>query len=139
MARQVVVVVAEGESDHLVLEAGLTPLFAAKGMDVRVIVVGADVSSDKHVNTTNIHAAVNAVMGQRVLDTYGLKRSNIVRVLHVMDADGAFVDDSHIVENPNQQHFVCGENSITGKSRDLVASRNKSKRANMRFYAPLQQ
>jgi len=127
--RKVVLVVVEGPSEETALEHPFKKMFDPD--EVMVNVVHGDMTTDVNSMPSNIVGAV----GKRVKEhasNYGLKRSDFLRVIHIVDTDGAYVPDANVVEH--KDHFgrpVYSETEIRAAPQSNVKSRNQRKRANL--------
>ena len=60
------------------------------------------------------------------LDRYGFKRSDIIRVIHLIDTDGAFIPNANVVAG-DVEHIQYEENQIVTKSVPRTIARNEQK------------
>lgn len=127
--RKVVLVIVEGPSDDTALGHSFTALFDPE--EVMVDVVHGDITADIGSNPSNIVSSVgNLVKGWA--SRYGLKRQDILQVIHLTDTDGAYIPDANVIEDENH----CGgpmytETKILAAPKSKVRDRNARKKANL--------
>ena len=61
-----------------------------------------------------------------------LKKSDIVRVIHLTDLDGTFIDDSNVVYNDAYEHPYYTKNDIQTAHTFLIRERNRRKAENIK-------
>ena len=127
--RKVVLVIVEGPSDETALEQSFSGLFDPD--DVRIKVMHRDITSDRGSTPSNIVSAV----GNLVKDwasKYGLKRLDILRVIHITDTDGTYIPDVNVIEDANHNgRPEYTETNIIASPGSKVGERNARKRANL--------
>lgn len=93
-SKKVILFIVEGPTDEDALSPVLKKIF--QNNQVRFHVVHGDITSEASVNSTNVIRAVNAHI-KKERDRYGFRHSDILRVVHLIDTDGAFIPDSNVV------------------------------------------
>lgn len=93
-SKKVMLFIVEGPTDEDTLSPVLKKLF--QNAQVRFHVVHGDISTDLSVDSSN---AVNRVNDQikMEMDRYGFRRNDILRVIHLIDTDGAFIPNANVV------------------------------------------
>lgn len=128
--RKVVLVIVEGPSDETALEQQFTVLFNPD--DVRIEVMHRDITSDRGSNPSNIVSTVGNLV-KAFVSKYGLKRQDLLRVIHITDTDGAFIPDANVVEDANHNgRPEYTETSITASPKSKVRERNARKSSNLK-------
>lgn len=127
--RKVVLVIVEGPSDETALGQSFEALFDLE--EVRIKVVHGDVASDIGSNPSNIVSSVgNLVKGWA--SKYGLKRQDILRVIHLADTDGTYIPDANVIDDVGHRGGpVYAETNIVAAPESKVRDRNERKRANL--------
>ncbi len=127
--RKVVLVIVEGPSDETALVQSFAALFDPDKVMIKV--VHGDITADLGVNPSNIASSVgNLVKGWA--SRYGLKRSDFLRVIHITDTDGAYIQDANVIEDKNHNgHPEYNEMNIIASPKSRVKERNARKRANL--------
>lgn len=121
--KKVILFIAEGPTDEYALSPVLKKIF--QNSHVRFHVVHGDLTSDFTVDNSNAVKTVNNHIKME-LDRYGFKRSDIIRVLHLIDTDGAFIPNANVVAG-DVEHIQYEENQIVTKSVPRTIARNEQK------------
>ena len=142
--RQVVLVIVEGQSDENALSVALTELLELKyGEEVIVRfakmhqndgTVGGDITSANGVVPEKIQMVMNITTLMPCIKSNDLMPKHVAEVIQIIDTDGAFIPDSSITfqsnEDSKQRHIYCTSGirteDVTGISR-----RNARKRDNI--------
>lgn len=129
MARKkVVIVIVEGISDEMALEGSLRNLY--KSEEVRFKVVRSDITSDRNSSSNNIKAKV-AELIKSEMSRFSLDREDILKVIHIVDMDGAYINEDAIKESAKIQEFKYTENYILAPRVEKVVERNERKAKNL--------
>ena len=167
----VFVVLVEGISDRRALEFHLSELFFKKyGEDARVefqirervverrtydendeddyidddVEEGGDITTEWHSKPSNIE---NRIYKQYVLplmnNSRGILPKNIAKIIHIMDLDGAYIDDDKIVP-PTENHLDDDKPFYDGVGQQIetrnvegIIFRNRQKRENIDYLLAL--
>ena len=121
--KKVILFIAEGPTDEDALSPVLKKIF--QNSHVRFHVVHGDLTSDFTVDNSNAVKTVNSHIKME-LDRYGFKRSDIIRVIHLIDTDGAFIPNTNVVAG-DVEHIQYEENQIVTKSVLRTIARNEQK------------
>lgn len=121
--KKVILFIAEGPTDEYALSPVLKKIF--QNSHVRFHVVHGDLTSDFTVDNSNAVKTVNSHIKME-LDRYGFKRSDIIRVIHLIDTDGAFIPNANVVAG-DVEHIQYEENQIVTKSVPRTIARNEQK------------
>lgn len=125
--RKVVLLIVEGPSDETALGAGLQGVFDET--EVRVEVLHCDVTvKDGHDAGTIREAMGDVVAGFLAKNAGALGKADILRIIHVVDTDGAFAPDRVIVEDPQCGRVQYSTEGIKAANRERLARRNEQKR-----------
>ena len=119
--KKVILFIAEGPTDEDALSPVLKKIF--QNSHVRFHVVHGDLTSDFTVDNSNAVKTVNSHIKME-LDRYGFKRSDIIRVIHLIDTDGAFIPNANVVAG-DVEHIQYEENQIVTKSVPRTIARNE--------------
>jgi len=123
-SKKVILFIVEGASDQLALEGILNSLFK-KYKKIRFQVVNTDITSDKESNANNITKKIHQQIKAKCR-IEGLFESDISRIVHLVDMDGAYVLDEHIVASDKEQAFYT-EDQIQAPFVEQMKKRNKRK------------
>lgn len=126
MARKkVVLFIVEGINDKTCLESVLGKIIDSN--EVRFQITEGDITSRNGIDEFKIRNEIGKIV-KSFKDKYHLNPDHFMEVVHIIDTDGAFIDDKSIiyadVEEP--QYFDDG---IKTRNVDNIVSRNHRKRA----------
>lgn len=128
MARKkIVFVIVEGPSDDEALGMFFTKYF--ENDMVYVNVMYKDITSQSHITTTNILIEIKKVVENYVVNTMHLGKKDIKEIIHIVDTDGAFIDDSIIIEDERCLKTQYTPMNIYCKNRLDIIKRNSKKRS----------
>lgn len=89
-----------------------------------------DITSDRNVTNRNIikklHEEIKAFCNKNFLT-----RGNILRIVHIIDTDGAFIPDELIQEDTGCRQIVYSEDNIRCRSKENLIQRNHIKQQNL--------
>ena len=129
MARKkVVIVIVEGPSDEDALGVLFERFFDKN--TVRVKVIHGDITTEKSVNSSNILTHVTDVVKQ-TLNEYKLNKSDLLRVIHLVDTDGAYAPDSAVIYDASCIKPFYSTTEIRSQNPDGIRLRNLQKKANV--------
>ncbi|MDR1664622.1 MAG: hypothetical protein LBR83_06860 [Clostridiales bacterium] len=121
--KKVIFFIAEGESDKDALYPILKKIFQTE--EVHFHVVGGDITSEWLTNSKNaiktIHEQIKHEMG-----LYKYRLTDIIKVIHLTDTDGAFIPDENVVAGDVKER-VYEENQIIAKNFPEMIERNHRK------------
>lgn len=134
LSKKVVFIIVEGPSD----EEALHVLFERALADAHVYihVVHGDITSKKGVTPANVNKCL-CNMVKSYADKNGLRRGDFEKIVHLMDTDGTFVEDSAIVENVDTDRPQYFDDVIRCRNADVIIQRNAQKSKVMRRLAAL--
>ena len=123
--RPTIIFIVEGASEQVALELSVSAYFAES--NVRFHIVHGDITSDRYSSPSNIVARI-AAMVRLEMRKYGLRKNDILAILHLTDTDGAFIDEGLVTQSEDERITYLG-NSIEAMDPDAIIRRNRSKRA----------
>lgn len=131
MSRKILFIIVEGESDYDALGVIFDGWFT--GNDVQVEIIGGDITSDYMSSSSNIVNYVTEKVKTRMRQLgKALRRSDIERVIHIVDTDGAFVSDSCVCEDrAHRGGPVYTPSQIIANPSSDICGRNRKKKANL--------
>lgn len=121
--KKVILFIVEGPTDEDALSPVLKKIF--QNAQVRFHVVHGDLTTDFSVDNSNAVKTINEHI-KLELDRYGFKRSDIIRVIHLVDTDGAFIPNANVVAG-DVERLQYEENRIVTKSVPQTIARNERK------------
>lgn len=126
--KRIVLAIVEGPSDREALGPGLTEILEPNGLHVEI--VHTDITSETAANAGTIRKAVGSIVS-KCMSAYKFRKSDILKVLQIIDTDGAYVPDSQVVWDPAALKPVYSPGEIKTCDRDMLIQRNHRKRSNM--------
>lgn len=124
-----VIFIVEGVTDKRALENIFKKIYRYK--DIHFEFTHGDITSDENIDKANIEEEI-----YKFVDKYRkenkLKLSDIWQIVQIFDTDGAYVDDSNIIQGDSREIQYSTEN-ISCKNIQKVIDRNKHKRDNMDY------
>lgn len=121
--KKVILFIVEGPTDENALSPVLKKIF--QNEEVRFHVVHGDFTSDWLVNSTNAIKVVNEHI-EAEMDRYGFRRTDIIKVIHLIDTDGAFIPSGCVVAGDNKR-LCYEENQIISRNPQVTIERNSKK------------
>lgn len=129
MARKkIVLFILEGTSDEIALEGSLRNIY--KPNEIKFCIVKTDITTKNKVTKNNIKNKLIGII-KTELGRSPYKISDILKVIHLTDMDGAYIDEDSIIEDRSCNRFIYSETNIRAKSKVNVIGRNKRKRENL--------
>ncbi len=123
--KKIILFIVEGPSDKLSLSGILNRLTSDN--NVKFYIVGGDVTTVKGVNAANALVQVHKKIKEFIAKEPGIKKSDIVKVVHLVDSDGAFIGDDSIIFNENVR-IKYTEQAIFTQNVEDIKKRNAQKR-----------
>ena len=123
--KKVLLVLVEGESDEISFEGVLKDFF--NGCDVRVHVMRCDIT----IKDFPFPSEILKKLKERIDDFISISKllkSDIKRIVHLADTDGAFIPDSCVVSTA-QDKVSYSEDTILAPNTDAIKRRNAIKSA----------
>ena len=129
---KIVLFIVEGITDQTSLENILDTLVdeyntsTACGDNVIFDISDGDITSDYSSKPSNIKSKI-----KKIIKSKGKRKfapTDYKEVIHIIDTDGAYIDDSWIFQDKSKEKFFYTPNGIYYKNRDDVIERNKHKR-----------
>ena len=121
-------VIVEGPTDNDAL--GLVFEHFFKDKEVYVHIVHGDITTRTGINNANIlKAAVEEIKGYA--SNMHLTSKDFQEIIHIVDMDGAFVDNTKVVEDITKEEVYYSETEIRTKDKLGIENRNMQKRENL--------
>lgn len=129
MARKkIVLVIVEGPSDASALERYFVKYFDSDRIVTKII--HGDITTDKNIDQSKIKAHLgNKVKSWITKDKF--KKSDIDRIVHIIDMDGAYIDDKLIRFDESCKDSFYSPVSIKTSNVENIRLRNVQKRENV--------
>ncbi len=121
--KKVILFIAEGPTDEETLSPVLKKIFQKE--DVRFHIVHGDLTSNWSVTAQNAVKTVNQHIDIE-RKRYGFDKKDILKVIHLVDMDGAFILEDKVVYGNHDEILYFGDHLET-RSPETVINRNKRK------------
>lgn len=126
--RKIVLVIVEGPSDADSLELYFSKFFDSNTVHMKIMY--GDITSKRGINQSNIKARLGNEIKVYAENNH-FKAADVQQIIHLVDMDGAFVDDSVIIEDETKDKFVYTLQSVIVSNRQVAIERNEHKRENL--------
>ena len=113
----------EGTTDSTSL--GLVLSRIVESEDVRFHVLGGDLCYRYRINRQNAARTIMRPVNS-FLQRYRLRRKDILKIVHIIDTDGAFIPPTRVFHGGNE-HAYYGSDKIVTLSDDSMRARNEHK------------
>lgn len=127
MRKKVVFVIVEGPSDQTALGSVLSHSFPDELLHVHV--VGGDITTQTTEKSDIVQKIADLIRSEAGI--YHWRASDIAKVIHVVDMDGAFVPEDRIILDPLRKHIRYYEREIRTPDRESIVERNRRKQINL--------
>ena len=94
--KKVIAVIVEGASDEAALGSILKEYFSSA--EIQFVVVHGDITTKDYTSIDNILSKINNLI-ESVKQKYGYKREDFLKIIHIVDMDGAFCNDAIVEKN----------------------------------------
>jgi len=121
--KKVILFIAEGPTDEETLSPVLKKIFQKE--DVRFHIVHGDLTSNWSVTAQNAVKTVNQHIDIE-RKRYGFDKKDILKVIHLVDMDGAFIKEDQVVY-ADQAEILYFNDHIETRSPETVINRNVRK------------
>lgn len=126
--KKIVFVIVEGPSDDNALGLMFTRYY--KDKQVYVHILHRDITTERGMNKARILNAVADEVKAYAHNTH-LKYSHFHEIIHIIDTDGAYIDNAHVIDDPTAEEPVYSETEIRTKDKPGIERRNLQKRENL--------
>lgn len=93
---------------------------------VRFYITGGDITSDRFSDSSNAATKINDLIKGFLAREIGIKKSDIIQIVHLIDMDGAYTSNDQI-QVDDVEGFVYSELAISANSLERVVERNSRK------------
>lgn len=88
--KKVIAVIVEGPSDEAALGSILKEYFSSE--EIQFVVVHGDITTKDYTSADNILSKINNLI-ESVKQKYGYRIEDFLKIIHIVDMDGAFCND----------------------------------------------
>lgn len=123
-AKKVILFLVEGASD-------LTSLEFIDNINtdetIKFQITSGDVTSKLNITSQNCREEINKIL-LSFLERSKLRKTDIIKIIHILDIDGVYIPEINIIEDKNKKKFLYTINGIVAPSKENVQKRNESKK-----------
>lgn len=125
--KKVIFVLVEGRSDMISLKCAFEAAYPKK--KVIVSPYNGDITTDGAYSHINIKERIYAELWDS-LKKYCLDYDDVAEIIHVIDTDGAYIEDKRIIENTNMKktRYNSKKRTIITRDKCSIEKRNQYKR-----------
>lgn len=121
--KKIVLFIVEGPSDENALGPILSKIISNK--NIRFKVTETDITGDyRYITVDNIEQQLAKHVRRFLANTFRV--SDIIEIIHIVDTDGVFIDDSNVVQKTSGDIKYL-DNTIETKHKDKIERRNHLK------------
>ena len=120
--KKVIAVIVEGPSDEAALGSILKEYFSSA--EIQFVVVHGDITTKDYTSTDNILSKINNLI-ESVKQKYGYKRDDFLKIIHVVDMDGAFCNNAIVKKDIEGVRFYLDR--IETKYPDYLIKKHTQK------------
>lgn len=119
--KKIVLFIVEGITDEVSLALGFSELMNSD--EVRFELTRGDITTRDNIRVDTVAKEIGNIVNGFRGRIY--KKSDIKRVIHLVDTDGCFINDSNVVEKDTDINYL--EDVIECRNPDQIRQRNKNK------------
>ncbi|MDK2586333.1 hypothetical protein QOZ83_10710 [Romboutsia sedimentorum] len=124
-SKKIILFIVEGITDRVSL--GLILSRIIKSNSVQFQIVFGDITSDNRTTSQNAITKVNDQVKKFLASNGGIfRKSDIIEVVQLVDLDGAYIPQEHIIKGCNEKLIYTNEN-IIALDVEKIKERNKRK------------
>lgn len=134
MTKKYVIVIVEGQSDKTALSLLFNRTFREAGIKFAFIPTDGDLTSDLKSNPSNVVKKIHQI-ANGFMSTKKLKPADILMIVQLTDADGAFIPDEAVRYSAGYEKPYYSVHGIETDNPEGIRNRNERKRSNiLRLY-----
>ncbi|QYR55798.1 hypothetical protein [Fusobacterium hwasookii] len=122
--KKVILFLVEGASDLTSLEF-IDNVNADE--TIRFQITSGDITSKSGVSPQNCREEINKILLSFLVRSK-LRKTDIIKIIHILDIDGVYIPEISIVEDKNVTKFLYTLNGIIAPSKEAVQKRNEAKK-----------
>ncbi|MBW9171337.1 hypothetical protein K2F43_08970 [Clostridium estertheticum] len=124
-SKKIVLFIVEGVTDRNSFSLVLSKIIE-KDKIVRFKVIHGDITTQNGVSASNIYTKITDYIKEFISsDMY--RKSDISNVIHLVDTDGAFINDEQVLQKDTNGSIEYNTQNIYAKNTDNIKKRNKQK------------
>lgn len=123
-SKKIVLFIVEGVTDQISLDLILSKLIE-KDKVVRFKIVNTDITTQRETNQSNILNKITDKIKES-MEEGKYKKNDILRIVHIVDMDGAYIDDNMVIQKDVAKVEYTTECIYTNNAENII-KRNKQK------------
>ncbi|MBU3181025.1 hypothetical protein [Clostridium psychrophilum] len=123
-SRKIVLFIVEGITDKNSLALVLSKIIE-KDKIVRFKIINGDITTKNGVNASNIYKKITDYIKEFITGNM-YKKSDILNVIHLVDTDGAFINDNLVLKK-DVENIEYNTENIYARNIENIKNRNKQK------------
>lgn len=126
VSRKVILVIVEGPSDDTALGSILGKIFDEHRVFVKVTF--GDITTDRYTTANNVAGKLGDLVKAYAQSMY-FERKDFLKVIHIVDMDGAYIPDNAVVENSELNKPLYSLTEIQTAKPEKMCLRNQKKQS----------
>lgn len=123
--RRVILIISEGPTEKISLENILKKEYQDKKIKFQYLY--GDITTKNGVTINNIETKIQEAIKAFIKRDKGFNKSDILKIIHLVDTDGCYIPDNCIIEDASYNHFVYAPEQIIANNKTNCKSRNHGK------------
>jgi len=125
--KKILLFVVEGDNDATALAATMMRIFSTER--VQFCIMNGDITSSNKINPNNIKKALCCEIKRYIEDILHVNKKDILRVIHLVDTDGAFIEPKFVLldENLGKNCKIYTTTGINANNPEGIINRNRDK------------
>lgn len=124
---KIIIFIVEGITDNISLSNAIDEIL--ENYNIKFYLCDGDFTSDNKITPSNILKEIGTFLNGEIGREY-LKKKDIFKVIHIVDTDGTFVNET-FMKNGDVADFFYDENYIMARDTQLIKDRNARKVQNL--------
>ncbi len=124
---KILFVICEGDSDDITLHRSLKNYFNNYIKNIIVEVTSGDLAYKDNINENNCIKSIEKIIDQHKKKNF-LFCTDYIAIVHIIDTDGAFIDDKSIIEDSSLYANKFCDNKLFTNNKEYFSKRFEKKR-----------
>lgn len=123
--KKIIFVIVEGLSDQMALGAVMSKIFDINSVYMHIM--HCDITTKRGVNVGNIKSKIGDEVRKYTKQNH-FKKTDFKEIIHIVDMDGAYINDKYIKEDKTALHPIYHDKAILTCNKGDIEDRNRQKR-----------
>lgn len=124
---KILFVICEGDSDDITIHRSLKNYFNNYIKNIIVEVTSGDLAYKDNINENNCIKSIEKIIDQHKKKNF-LFCTDYIAIVHIIDTDGAFIDDKSIIEDSSLYANKFCDNKLFTNNKEYFSKRFEKKR-----------